>query len=403
VLERARLYLQRCPPAKSGQFGHDATFRVACILVHGFALSANDALTAIQEWNRQCDPPWEEADLVYKIKSAAAAPSKNLIGYLRDGKGGSGAVAGKATVTPAAVAGVAPVPAKAKAKFQPETLKRVAALAPNVDETFVKERSPLVPETQTPATFLQRLYRPGESVILFDELKSQGILVCECGEPPYDARCLDHVVNGHKDGVWFLCNPVDGEFHPNPRLGGKRSRRSEESVTAWRYLVLESDEADTAMWLAALVQMPLRIAAIYKSGGRSIHALIRVDAESKADWDAKALELKPLLTVLGADPGAITAVRLTRLPGCYRGQGGPPARSEPPVRKRWVDEPLEFDAAGDPIWTPSAQADETPANLWTGGRLQELLYLNPEPDLTPIFKRVTRREVHEKWLASFKR
>jgi hypothetical protein len=128
-----------------------------------------------------------------------------------------------------------------------------------------------------------------------------------------------------------------------------------------------------------------------------------VDAESKADWDAKAQELKPLLTVLGADPGAITAVRLTRLPGCYRGQEGPPAPSEPPLRKRWVDEPLEFDEAGDPIWTPSAYADEAPANLWTGGQLQELLYLNPEPDLTPIFKRVTRREVHEKWLASFER
>ena len=403
VLDRARLYLQRCPPAVSGQSGHKATFRVACLLVQGFALSKEAALGLLREWNRSCQPPWSEAELEYKVASALAARSKNPIGYLRDGKGASVRAAGKATVTPAD-AGVARAgPVKGKAKFQPETLKRVAALAPNVDEAFVKERSPLCPETQTPASFLQRLYRPGESLILFDELRSQGMLVCECGEPPYDARCLDHVVNGHKDGVWFLCNPVDGEFHPNPRLGGKRSRRSEESVTAWRYLVLESDEADAAVWLAALVQMPLRIAAIYKSGGRSIHALIRVDAESKADWDAKALELKPLLTVLGADPGAITAVRLTRLPGCYRGQEGPPAPTEPPVRKRWVDEPLEFDEAGDPIWTPSAYADEAPANLWTGGQLQELLYLNPEPDLTPIFKRVTRREVHEKWLASFKR
>lgn len=402
VLERAQRYLERCPPAVSGQFGHKATFRVACLLVQGFALSKGEALGLLREWNRTCQPPWSEAELAYKVASALAAPSKNPIGYLRDGKGGSGAVAGKATVTPAAVADVQAGPVKAKAKFQPETLKRVAALAPHVDEAFVKERSPLVPETQTPASFLQRLYRPGESVILFDELRSQGMLVCECGEPPYDAGCLDHVVNGHKDGVWFLCNPVDGRKHPNPRLGGKLSCRSEESVTAWRYMVVESDEADAAVWLAALVQMPLRIAAIYKSGGRSIHALIRVDAESKADWDAKALELKPLLTVLGADPGAITAVRLTRLPGCYRGQGGPPARSEPPVRKRWVDEPLEFDEAGDPMWAPSAQTDEGP-NLWTGGRLQELLYLNPEPDLTPIFKRVTRREKHEKWLASFKR
>ena len=278
--------MQRCPPAVSGQLGHKATFRVACLLVQGFALSKEAALGLLREWNRTCQPPWSEAELAYKVASALAAPSKNPIGYLRDEKGGTVPAVGKAAVTPAVAGVVRPGPVKGKAKFQPETLKRVAALAPNVDEAFVKERSPLCPETQTPASFLQRLYRPGESLILFDELKSQGMLVCECTEPPYDARCLDPVVNGHHDGVWFLCNPVDGAFHPNPRLGGKRSRRSEESVTAWRYLVLESDEADAAVWLAALVQMPLRIAAIYKSGGRSIHALIRVDAESKADWDA---------------------------------------------------------------------------------------------------------------------
>ena len=404
-MERARLYLQRCPPAISGQHGHDATFRVACVLVHGFDLRTDEALGLLREWNQRCNPPWEEADLAYKVKSAQTASAKNPKGYLLQGKGGGGGAAvGHAQVAAHTdTVQAASVARPGKAAFAPEILKRVAALTPNVDEAFVKERSPLCPETQTPASFLQQLYEPGESVILFDELRSQGVLVCECVEPPYDAGCLDHLTNGCKAGVLFLCNPVDGDYHPNPRLGGRRSRRSEESVTAWRYMVLESDEADARDWLAALVQMPLRIAAIYTSGGRSIHALVRVDAVSKADWDAKALELKPLLTILGADPAAITAVRLTRLPGCYRGQEGPPAPKEPPVRKRWVDEPLTFDEAGDPIWTPSAQGDEAPANQWTGGRLQELLYLNPKPDLEPIFKKVTRREMHEKWLASFKR
>jgi len=96
-------------------------------------------------------------------------------------------------------------------------------------------------------------------------------------------------------------------------------------VTAWRYLLLESDKAEARPWLAALVQMPLRIAAIYTSGRRSIHALVRVDATSKADWDAKARQLKAGLEILGADPSAMTAVRLTRLPGCYpkfHGWGG---------------------------------------------------------------------------------
>jgi hypothetical protein len=275
----------------------------------------------------------------------------------------------------------------------------VAGLAPAVDEEFVKARSPLCPETQTPASFLQRLYRPGERVLVFDAFESQGLHVCECVESPYDARSLDHLVNGFKDGIWFLCNPVDGKWHPNPRLGGKRSRRSEESVTAWRYMVLESDEAEARDWLAVLVQLPLRIAAIYSSGGRSIHGLVRLDASSKADWDAKARRLKPLMTILGADPGSITAVRLTRLPGCYRMQEGPPGRKRPFVTKRWVDEPLEFDEAGDPIWMPLRRGEAPAENLWTGGNLQELLYLNPEPDMTPIRKRPTRQQVYEQWVA----
>lgn len=363
-------------------------------------------MSVLREWNRCCKPPWTEAELNHKVTSALMTASQKGRGYLLGERSGTpdqtnrSRAGGSARLTNLPVA----VPVRpGKAVFEADTAKRIAALAPDVDEEFVMVRSPVCPETQTPASFLQRLYRPRENVLVFDVFESQGRHVCECVEPPYDAACLNHLVNGCKDGVWFLCNPVDGKYHSNPRLGGKRSRRSEESVTAWRYLVLESDEAETRDWLAILVQMPLRIAAIYSSGGRSIHALVRLDASSKADWDAKARELKPLLTVLGADPAAITAVRLTRLPCCYRGQEGPPAPKEPPVRKRWVDEPLAFDGAGDPIWTPPAQSDGLERTLWTDGRLQKLLYLNPEPDPEPIFKKATRRELRERWLASFRK
>ncbi len=385
-IELARNYLRQCPPAISGQGGHMATFRMAVALVRRFGLCEADALAAMQDWNRTCQPSWSDAELRHKLTSAAHASSMKT------------AVCKATRASGARIA----TPRRPKVEFKPETLARIAAKLPVADFDFVRARSPKCPETQTPATFLQHLYRPGESVIVFDVFKSQGRHVCQCVEQPFDAAVLDHLRNGCCDGVWFLCNPVDGKFHPNPRLGGRRSRRSEESVTAWRYLVVESDEADEKLWLAALVQMPLRIAAIYTSGGRSIHALVRMDANSKADWDAKVATLKPLLTVLGADPAAMTAVRLTRLPGCHRGQDGPPAPKLPPARKRWVDEPLKFAANGDPIWMPD-EPPTKPANLWTGGKLQELFYLNPEPDMTPISQQPTRTEIHQKWLAEVRR
>jgi hypothetical protein len=379
-------YLRKCPPAVSGQGGHTATFRVALALVHGHGLTEEQALVAMQDWNRTCQPPWSEAELRYKISSAIHSSPR------------LGARSSSIRAPGARIAS----PRRAKVDFKPGTLARVAAKLPGAGFDFVLARSPLCPETQTPATFLHHLYRPGECVIVFDVFKSQGRHVCQCVDPPFDAAALDHLRNGCHDGVWFQCNPVDGEFHPNPRLGGKRSRRSEESVTSWRYMVLESDEADAQLWLAALVQMPLRIAAIYTSGGRSIHALVRIDATSKADWDAKAAKLKPLLTVMGADPAAMTAVRLTRLPGCFRGQEGPTAPKLPSMRKRMVDEPLEFDAAGNPIWTPKPEP-ASPANLWTGGKLQELIYLNPKPELEPICRKPTRKEIYQKWLADVRR
>ena len=383
-LDRAREYLRRCPPAISGQHGHTATFRVACALVRGFGLTEAQALTAMREWNQRAEPPWTEAELHYKIQSALHSVPRS-----------AGEVA---TVREPGLR--VPATRHCKAEFKPDTLARIAAKLPEVDFSFLRERSPLCPDNQTPATFLLRLYQSGESVLVFDVFESQGRHVCQCVEPPCDTRSLDHLIHGCRNGVWFLCNPVDGEFHPNPRLGGKRSRRSEEAVTAWRYLVVESDQADARDWLATLVQMPLRIAAIYTSGGRSIHALVRLDATSKSDWDAKAARLKPMLTVLGADPAAMTAVRLTRLPGGYRGEDGPPAPKLSPVRKRWVDEPLQYAANGDPIWTPDEPVTKPVEQLWTGGTLQELLYLNPTPDLTPICQKPTRAEIYHQWLTN---
>ena len=46
ITERARRYIAKCPPAISGQRGHDATFRVAAVLWNGFGLSETDTLAA---------------------------------------------------------------------------------------------------------------------------------------------------------------------------------------------------------------------------------------------------------------------------------------------------------------------------------------------------------------------
>lgn len=200
-------------------------------------------------------------------------------------------------------------------QFCPEKMGQLAAMVPFVDEHWLSDNSPVHPSNTSSSEFLDHLYHPGESVLVFDDFQSQGQVLYQVGLP-----ATQLLPGAGPDGVWFLSNPVDGKFHPNPRMGNKQSRRSEESVTSWRYLVLESDSAPALEWLRILVQLPLKIAAIYTSGGKSIHALIRVDAGSKADWDDIRNNIQPVMGVLGADLNAMTAVRLTRLPGAMRGQ-----------------------------------------------------------------------------------
>ena len=200
-------------------------------------------------------------------------------------------------------------------EFSPEKLSQVASAAPYADETWLARRSSIDPSTVTSRQFLKALYMTGEKIVVFSLFESQGQCLFEVGgEPPSPLPV------GGPEGVWFLSNPVDGDFHPNPRQENKPSRRSEESVTSWRYLVLESDNAPADEWIRALAQVPLKIAAIYTSGGKSIHALVRLDAASKSDWDKQRDIMKPIMVTLGADPSAMTAVRLTRLPGTMRGE-----------------------------------------------------------------------------------
>jgi putative DNA primase/helicase len=80
--ERIERYIDACPPAISGQNGHDQTFRAACILVQGFDLSPEDAFSFLVRYNQRCEPPWTERELRHKLTDADHAWGYKLRGYL---------------------------------------------------------------------------------------------------------------------------------------------------------------------------------------------------------------------------------------------------------------------------------------------------------------------------------
>lgn len=69
-LTRARRFLARTPAAIAGQHGDLLTFRICCRLVRGFALSDDEALEGLREWNVRCAPSWSERDLLEKLRNA---------------------------------------------------------------------------------------------------------------------------------------------------------------------------------------------------------------------------------------------------------------------------------------------------------------------------------------------
>lgn len=212
-----------------------------------------------------------------------------------------------------------------------------------VDTAWLADRSPVDPLSTSSDGFLRALYQPGEKVVIADVFKSQGnwmwshdqgfepsrrdFQAWDANDPKHEAapplRGGPEFPHRGPVGIWYLCNPVDGQFRIIPKEEDQHgrqcwSRRFEACVTDWRYIVFESDEADPREWMGAIVQLPLRIAAIYTSAGKSVHVLVRIDAETKAQFDEWRATAKRTMIPLGADPGCMSAVRLTRLPGCWR-------------------------------------------------------------------------------------
>jgi hypothetical protein len=361
IIERARRYVAVMPAATSGAGGHNATFAVACALVKGFDLSVDLARPLLAEYNGRCQPPWSERELEHKLRQAETTADTEARGYLiGQGKHEVGAIADDRGSDRRANRVWSERP---KPVYDPERLREFAGpWAQEVDLVWLANRSSHDPASISSGLFLELLYRSDERVLCFTEVNkdgnpwTQGEAVWPREEPPARGKC----------GVWYLAQPVDGEYHLNPRTG-KTSRRSEEAVSRWPFLVLESDEAPLREWLGALARLPLRITAIYTSGGRSVHALVRIDALTKGHWDdlvKRQMEVGLRFLVMnGADKGVFSAVRLTRLPGAWREgkmKEGRYVRFERP-------------------------------------QCQKLLYLNTDPAARPLCELPPRRDVEQEW------
>jgi len=71
IIERCRKYLSRVRPAVAGQGGHDRCLSAACTC-YKFGLNDGEAISVLTEWNRRNSPPFDDRELLHKLKDAKA-------------------------------------------------------------------------------------------------------------------------------------------------------------------------------------------------------------------------------------------------------------------------------------------------------------------------------------------
>lgn len=335
IRERAMRYLDKAGPAISGAGGHTHTLMCARALVRGFNFSDGEALSLLQEWNQGNAEKWSDRELEHKIRSARSGPTPP--------EGEGWLCRGKEPVGPSKYGETAKEPkraVKARPEIKRDLISEFTRGVPSVNEGWLMRRSPVDPAGLTSGDFLNAIFHEGERILIFTTQYSQGDFLWWVGKGGFRLSpdrgvpaVASDLPKGGPEGIWYLVQPVTGQWavkrnvkwteddegHKSKAVKGTYTRRSEENVTSWRNFVLESDVLAPEEWLRVLLAIDLPIVAIYTSGGRSIHAIVRMPVESKAVWDASRNVLRQVLCVMGADPAALSAVRLSRLPGCIRG------------------------------------------------------------------------------------
>lgn len=169
--------------------------------------------------------------------------------------------------------------------------------------------------------YLEVLFQPDENVGYVTEswerdgkhFPSKGLCDRTAGE-------LIQLLNKHNDvamvfgdynpevGAWIRFNPLDGNGVKN------------ENVTDYRYALVESDCMELEQQHALIRELELPVACLVYSGGKSIHAIVKIEAANYDEYRKRVDYLYNVLKKNGlpVDTQNKNPSRLSRMPGVMR-------------------------------------------------------------------------------------
>lgn len=198
-----------------------------------------------------------------------------------------------------------------------------------VDVNWVENRDVHAPSSWHPreqlVKYLQALFEPGETIGFVTKswknekgkyipkdkgiyTKTAGQIIEELSKYGDDIGSVvgDYDKNG---GAWIRFNPLDGN--------GVRN----DNVAEFRYALVESDDMELERQNALIRELELPVAVLVHSGGKSLHAIVRIDAADYPEYRKRVDYLYEICEKNGMviDKQNRNPSRLSRMPGCVRG------------------------------------------------------------------------------------
>jgi RecA-family ATPase len=172
----------------------------------------------------------------------------------------------------------------------------------------------------TTAEFLDRVFRPGETIcICVKAFKPEGsekwipanrgtFGTVEVAKELVTTKLDTKLIYEEEAGVWIRINPLKS---------GDESG-TDTSVSSFRHVLVEFDGRPKEDQWEIFRQSNLPIAAVIDSGGKSLHAWVRVDANSLDEFKTRQKLVYDYLGDYIDDSGNKNPSRFSRLPGVMR-------------------------------------------------------------------------------------
>ncbi|QUY65114.1 AAA family ATPase [Helcococcus kunzii] len=197
-----------------------------------------------------------------------------------------------------------------------------------VDHNYIEEKEIKIPtdkefnQVEQVKTYLETLFEATEYVGYvtetydYDGVKkpTKGVYSRTAGDLLQELNKYNNIedVFGTYDktaGAWIRFNPLDGKGIKN------------DNVTDYRYALVESDVVEIEKQESILRELELPIKMLVFSGGKSVHAIVKIDANTYEDYRKRVDYLYKVCEKNGfaIDKQNRNPSRLSRLPGVYRG------------------------------------------------------------------------------------